>query len=363
MTRQDVFAAAVLASWPFQALAQSAASPRKPIMPPSIRLATLQDLPAMVALLIQDAEARRSLDPVLWRIAVDASTRIEGAAGAALNGSQASARELWFVAEHGDRIVGVTHTMLVPVPPIYDGAAGSPGLLLDDCFISSDAPPGIADALLVATEVALMAAGAPRLIASCPAAGRLRPLYERHGYEPVTLYMAKHHLSPASLPPNVRKAGANDVPGIVKRSAEHRRTLARINPRFWRIHPEADSRFGTWMRRSLTFADRDMLVSVEAGGVHGYVIAQPIAPLLVPAAHEVTTIGVVDDFYDEDFAHVSALSAGASSSTNLLIAAEGAFARRAIDCALVVCPAGWSSKISLLEQRDYRTAKLWMLRR
>jgi len=72
---------------------------------------------------------------------------------------------------------------------------------------------------------------------------------------------------------------------------------------------------------------------------------------------------VVDDFYDEDFAHVSALSAGASSSTNLLIAAEGAFARRAIDCALVVCPAGWSSKISLLEQRDYRTAKLWMLRR
>ena len=346
----------------FQALSQSAAYPRKLIMPPSIRLATLQDLPAIVALLIQDAEARRSLDTVLWRIARDASIRIEGVAGAALNGSQASARELWYVAEHGDRIVGVTHAMLVPVPPIYDSAAGSPGLLLDDCFISTDAPPGMADALLVATEAALMAAGAPRLIASCPAAGPLRPLYGRHGYAPVTLYMVKHRLSRDGLPPGVRKAGVEDVPGIVKSSADHRRTLARINPRFWHIHHEADSRFGAWMRRSLTFKDRDMFVAVAAGEVHGYVIAQPIAPLLVPAAHEITTIGLVDDFYDEDFVDIAALSTDVSSGTNLLVAAEGALARRGIDSALVVCPAGWSSKISLLEQRGYRTAKLWMSR-
>jgi len=71
---------------------------------------------------------------------------------------------------------------------------------------------------------------------------------------------------------------------------------------------------------------------------------------------------VVDDFYDEDLADISAVSTGASSAANLLAAAEGAFARRAIDSALVVCPAGWSSKISLLEQRGYRTAKLWMSR-
>jgi hypothetical protein len=87
-------------------------------MPPSIRLATLQDLPAIVALLIQDAEARRALDPLLWRIAGDASTRIERVAGAALNGSRASARELWFLAEQAGRIVGVAHAMLLPVPPI-----------------------------------------------------------------------------------------------------------------------------------------------------------------------------------------------------------------------------------------------------
>jgi hypothetical protein len=332
-------------------------------MPPSIRPATLQDLPAIIELLIQDAEARRSLDPVLWRVAGDASSRFERAAGAALNGSRAPAQELWFVAENVGRIVGVTHAMLVPVPPIYDSSAGSPGLLLDDCFISPDAPSGMAEALLVATENALAAAGAPCLIASCGATGPLRPLYERHGYEPVTLYMAKHRLSPDALPAGVRKASAEDVPGIVKRSAEHRRTLARINPRFWHIHPEADSRFGGWMRRSLTLRDRDMLVATAVDEVRGYVIAQPIAPLLVPAAHEITAIGVVDDFYDEDFADISAVSTHASSGANLLAAAESAFAQRGIDTALVVCPAGWSSKISLLEQRGYRTAKFWMLRR
>ncbi|HEX5958861.1 MAG TPA: hypothetical protein VFY92_09430, partial [Hyphomicrobiaceae bacterium] len=137
--------------------------------------------------------------------------------------------------------------MKVPVPPIYIG--GGPGLLLDDCFISTGAPPGTVEALLVATETALTTAGAAALVASCPAAGPLRPLYERHGYEPVTLYMAKHGFSPGALPRGVRPAGAEDVPAIVKLSAEHRRTLAQVNSRFWHIHPEADSRFDGWMRR------------------------------------------------------------------------------------------------------------------
>lgn len=253
--------------------------------------------------------------------------------------------------------------MLVPVPPIYDGSAGPPGLLLDDCFIVADAPSGTAQALLAAAEAALVAAGAPRLIASCPAAGPLRPLYEHHGYEPVTLYMAKHRLSPDPLPSGVRKASAEDVPGIVKRSAEQRRTLTRINPRFWHIHPEADSRFEAWMRRSLTFKDRDMLVATAAGVVRGYITAQPIAPLLVPAAHDIAAVGVVDDFYDEDLLDISALLNGGSSAESLLAAAESAFARRAINSTLVVCPAAWPSKVALLKQRGYRQAKLWMLKR
>jgi hypothetical protein len=328
---------------------------------PSIRPASPHDLPGTVALLIEDARQRRALDPLLWRLAADA--RVDRAVGAALDTSAAAARELWLVAAHSGRIVGVAHAMMVPVPPIYDAAASLPGLLLDECFTSADAPSGTAEALLVAAEAALTTAGASSLIASCPAAGPLRPLYERHGYEPVTLYLAKHGLRADALPPRVRPASAADVPGIVKLSAEHRKTLAAVNPRFWHIHPEADSRFDAWMRRSLTFGDRDMLVAGAPGEVRGYVVAQPCSPLLVPIAHDVAGIGVVDDFYDADFANVATVSNNGTSGEDLLAAAESAFARRGVGSALVVCPAAWSSKISLLQRRGFRTAKLWMLKR
>lgn len=320
-------------------------------------------MPGLVALLTQDAQARSALDPLLWRLANDAPTRIEEAVGGALRGSRASAPELWFVAEHAGLVVGTTHAMIVPVPPIYDDAAGSPGLLLDDCCVAAEAPPGTAEALLLATEDAFKAAGASLLVVSCLAAGPSRQVYERHGYEPVTLYMAKHRFSSDTLPPQVRPAAVEDVPAIVRRSAQHRSTLVRINPRFWHIHPEADRRFDAWMRRSLTFGDRDMFVSVEAGEVRGYVIAQPIAPLLVPAAHEIAGVGVIDDFYDDDLADTAALPNDGSNAESLLLAAEGAFARRGVDSAVVVCPAGWRSKVTLLERRGYRPAKLWMLKR
>ena len=117
------------------------------------------------------------------------------------------------------------------------------------------------------------------------------------------------------------------------------------------------------MRRSLTFKDRDMFVATAAGVVRGYITAQPIAPLLVPAAHDIAAVGVVDDFYDEDLLDISALLNGGSSAESLLAAAESAFARRAINSTLVVCPAAWPSKVALLERRGYQQAKLWMLKR
>jgi predicted N-acetyltransferase YhbS len=331
-------------------------------MSPTIRPATAHDVPAIVALLIRDAHERRSFDPLLWRIAADSPARVESAVTAALSRTVTPARELWLVAEHSSRIVGLAHAMLVPVPPIYEGSAGSPGLLLDDCSTAAEAPSGTAEALLVAIEVALRTAGAPRLIASSPAAGPLRAFYDRHGYQPVTLYLAKHGFSPDPPQRGVRPASVEHVAGIVRLSAQHRRTLAEVNPRFWHIHPQADGRFDAWMRRSLTLQDRDMLVAAETADVHGYVIAQPCPSLLIPLAHEIAAIGVIDDFYDGDFANVSALSGGGSSGDKLLAAAESAFARRAVDTALVVCPAAWSSKVSLLERRGYRTAKLWMLK-
>jgi hypothetical protein len=374
MSRREALVAAALAVRPLQASADPPSAAQRPIMPPSIRPATPQDLPAIVALLIQDAQARRALDPVLWRLAADAPARLGRDVGATLDRPAAPARALWRVAEHADRIVGVAHALMVEVPPIYDAVAGPPGLLLDDCVTSADAPPGTAEALLVATEAALRTAGAAALIASCPAAGAWRPLYERHGYEPVTLYMAKHRLSAGAAAPGaaaaagVRAASAADVPAIVALSAQHRATLAALNPRFWHIHRDADRRFDAWMRRSLTLPDRDMLVAeapaaAEAAQVHGYIIAQPCSPLLVPGAHDIAAIGVIDDFYDAGLADVAASSSSASRGAALLAAAEAAFARRAVDSALVVCPAAWSSKIALLEGGGYRTAKLWMLKR
>jgi hypothetical protein len=136
-----------------------------------------------------------------------------------------------------------------------------------------------------------------------------------------------------------------------------------VKPRFWRIHPDADSRFDGWMRHSLTLADRSMFVASGPAGVQGYVIAQPCSPLLVPGMHDVAAIGAIDDFYDRDFANVAMVANGGSSGEALLSAAESAFARRRINSALVVCPAAWPSKISLLEHKGYRTAKLWMLKR
>jgi hypothetical protein len=330
-------------------------------MPISIRPATSEDLPELVALLIQDAKERGALDPVLWRLAVDAPVRVETAVGAALDRPKPTARELWLVAEHASRVVGVTHATMLPVPPIYD--AGPPGILMDDCFTSADAPSGTAETLFLATEAALRTAGASSLIASCPAAGPMRPLYERHGYEPVTLYMVKHRFDFRAAPLGIRPASAEDVPEIVKLSSEHRKTLAKMSPRFWHTHPEADGRFDAWMHRSLTLKDRDMFVAAETAVLHSYIIVQPCSPWLVPIIHEIAAVGTIDNFYDKDFANASATSNGGVSGKELLAAAESALARRDIESAMAVCPAAWSSKASVLEQSGYRTTKLWMLKR
>ena len=327
----------------------------------TIRPLTLDDVAQVAELLLRDAEQRNALNPAIWPVADNSRQRTEAAVRASI--AEASSGEVWRLAEASGRIVGVAHGMVVPVPPIYGGLAGPPGLLLDDCVTAPDAPSGAAEALLVATEAALKAAGAASLIASCPAAGPWRPLYEAGGYEPVTLYLAKSGFRDQAPGPSVRPAGPEDVAAIVKLSADHRKTLARLNPRFWSIHPDADARFERWMGYSLTLTDRDMVVAGAPGAVRGYVIAQPIAPLLVPAAHDISAIGVIDDFYDADFAGVPAIADAGKTATQLLTAAQSAFARRGVDAALAVCPAAWTSKVALLEAQGWRTAKLWMLKR
>ena len=230
-------------------------------------------------------------------------------------------------------------------------------------MVAPDAPPETADALLAATEAALREAGAGDLIASCPAAGPWRRVYERHGYDPVTLYMAKHGFGTQPEQPGVRAATPDDVPAIVRLSADHRRTLARLNLRFWRPHPEADGRFEQWMRYSLTLRDRAMLVAGATSAVHGYIIAQPASALLIPAPHDIAAIGTIDDFYDQDLADAAVSANDGATAAHLLAAAEAAFAQRGMQAALAVCPAAWTSKKALLERAGYRTAKLWMFKR
>ena len=103
----------------------------------------------MVDLLVVDAQARRSLDPTLWPLAADPAARIKTALDRGLADSGPSAQEIWLLAEASGRLVGIAHAMIVPVPPIY-GVEASPGLFLDDCFTTPEAPSDTAEVLLVA---------------------------------------------------------------------------------------------------------------------------------------------------------------------------------------------------------------------
>jgi hypothetical protein len=326
-------------------------------MTASCRAATAADVPAIVTLLTEDARVRSALDPILWRFDEHVGERLRAAVTAVVR----EGKELLVVAETNGQMVGVSHSMLVPVPPIYDPGV-QPGLLYDDCYVSPSAPTGTADALIAATEAALKAIGATSFIASSTAGAAWQKVCEAHGYEPVTLYLAKHGFTDKPLLPDVRAAKAEDVPGIVKLSAAHRRTLQEINARFWHVHPDADQRFGAWMGYSLTLPDRNMFVSENGSALCGYAIAQPLTRLHVPLAHDTAGLGFIDDFYATDFAEVAKATNG-TGAEHLLSAAESAFAKRNYEATLMVCPARWDSKRTLLERLGYKTAKLWMLKK
>lgn len=329
-------------------------------MPVSIRTATTTDVPAIVPLLMQAAQRRSTYDPQLWRVDDASEKRIADTVTAILS-KPAPKKELLILAEANGQPVGINHAMIVPPPPIYDPGV-TPGLLLDDFFVSPAAPSGTAEALLAETEATLTAAGASSFIASTPVSAPQHALYTSHDYEPVTLYMAKHNPKQSDVAKDVRPATADDISQIVTLSAAHRKSLQEINNRFWHIHPEANQRFEAWMRFSLTLKDRDMLVADGPHGLAGYIIAQPIARLLVPAAHDIAHTGVIDDFYDTDFATIADTSPPSTSAKHMLDAAETAFAKRSFDTILTVCPANWTSKRTILQANGYTPAKVWLLK-
>lgn len=328
----------------------------------TIRTATTEDIPRLVDLLLVDAEERHAIDPILWKMAEDAPAQIKKALTLALTSEQQPFRQIWQVSEHDGAVTGVIHAMLLPVPPIYAGRQGEPGLILPDSAVAPGATEGTVDALVAAAERALMDAGAKILLSTHVTGEPWRNVFRDRGYDPLTLYLSRADLGDAGHSSTVRLATEADIPGIVTRAAENKRILFEIDP-FWERHSDADTRFTTWMTRSLTLKDRDMLVMGPSEDLTGYVIAQPASRLHFPPAHDITGTGVIDDYYHPDLADPTVLANGGEGATALLRAAEAAFADRGVGAAFVVCPAGWRSKIEMLEAAGYETAMVWSIRR
>ena len=328
----------------------------------TIRPAGLSDLAALADLLLADAESRCARDPDLWKLHNDPRQKILASVTTALEADKPPVRQQWLVAEADRRIVGVTHSILLPVPPIYAGEFGPPGLIMEDCCVAANAPPESRSKLFDAAAADLADAGARILLASSVAGGDWECDYMRQGLEPLTMYFSKSGLSTASAFPDVRRALSEDVPSIVASSATNRQILNDLHPLFWKPHVEADNRFDAWMKRSLTLSDRDLFVSETAGSVRGYAISQPATPLHFPPPHDIATVGVIDDFFHEELVDAHTLQADGIQAAALFEAAEAARGRRNNTSVLVVCPAAWTSKIELLRKAGYRNAVTWFIR-
>ena len=326
-----------------------------------IRPAVAGDLAQIAALMVADAQARCARDPVLWRLDGAAHDKTYASLDRAMHADAPPSRQQWLVAEAGDALVGVAHSILLPVPPIYAGERGPPGLIMEDCHVAPEAPASTLRALLKASQDDLIAAGARVLLASSIAGGDWEAAYAAEGFVPVTRYYAKSGLAERPTSSGIFAAHADDVPGIVVASAVHRRILQDLNAGCWKPHAEADQRVEAWMQRSLTLEDRDMFVARHGAAVHGYAISQPATPLHFPAPHDIAGVGVVDDFYHASLEDPQAEGVDAEAAM-LFAAAEGARARRGNDALLVVCPAAWRSKATLLHHAGYRNAMTWHIR-
>ena len=324
-----------------------------------IRPATPDDLPAMTDLLLAGARARATRDPVLWRVSADAPYKIRASVEAAITTDTPAFRQRWLVAETAGGIAGLTHTIHLPVPPIYAGEFGPPGLIMEDCALAADAPPDLAEALIAAAEADLIAAGARILVASSVPGGPFEEALTARDYDPLTLYLSKSGLSSAGAG-HVRPAVEEDVAGIVALSHECREVLYDLNP-FWKPHPEADARFGAWMQKSLILPDRDMAVSGPTDGLEGYVISQPVTALHLPPGHELNGIGIIDDFHSRGLRDPS--EAEGEIATALLSRGEADLAARGTVAALVICPAAWGAKRALIEDAGFRTGLVWHIKR
>lgn len=316
----------------------------------------------MADLLLADAKGRASVAPELWKLDSDPRQKILSTLRAEMGVETPAARQQWLVAENGRTILGVTHSILLPIPPIYAGELGPPGLIMEDCCISPCAPPETRTELFLAAQADLIEAGARLLLASSVADGDWLDEYARQGFAPVTLYFSKSGLNGSRELPHVRPANQDDLSDIVFSSAVNRRVLERLHPSFWKPHIDADARFSGWMKHCMTLPDRDMFVSDDVGTIRGYALSQPATRLHFPAPHDISSTGIIDDYFHRDFEHAECASPVSHSAFELLEAAEAARRRRGDTSVLVVCPAAWKSKIGLLQEAGYSNAITWFIK-
>ena len=327
-----------------------------------IRPAEISDMDQLLKLLLADAESRNTVEPLLWKIDTAPHDKIYSAVTTAIQAENPPFRQQWLVADDDGELVGMSHSILLPVPPIYAGEFGPPGLIMEDCYTASGAPAGLKRRLLEATESDLVKAGAQIILASSIAGGEWEKTYANQSYEALTLYFAKTDLTVNRTFANVHKATDNDLSAIVASSATNRRILNDLHKLFWKPHKDADDRFGAWMQRSLTLPDRDMFVSRVGGEIQGYAISHPATPLHFPAAHDISGVGVIDDFYHDALENPLELASDDIRAAALFGAAEAARKARGDHSVLVVCPAAWTSKITLLEQAGYKNAITWFIK-
>ncbi|MCJ7872258.1 hypothetical protein [Phaeobacter sp. J2-8] len=327
-----------------------------------IRTATVEDLDQIVGLMMLDAAARSAQNPEFWVVDAEAETKIRSTLQAAMENTNPPFRQQWLLAVEGQDVVGVAHSILLPVPPIYAGEHGAPGLIMEDSCVAANAPAGTDQALLAAAEADLRAAGAKILLTTSVVGGAWEAVIAASDYKPVTNYFSKTDLVSADSDAEIRMAGEADLAAIVASSAQHRLILEALNPLFWKPHPEADARFGSWMARSMTLPDRDMFVAEAEGIFEGYAISQPATPLHLPPAHDAGRIGIIDDFHHIDLDDPATLVDDGHSAAALLARAEAARKDRGNAAILVVCPAAWDSKIALLQAAGYSNAITWFIK-
>ncbi|UYO01021.1 MAG: hypothetical protein KIT02_07415 [Devosia sp.] len=328
----------------------------------TVRPAGPQDVAAIANILLLDAGERCAADPGLWGLVGNAQEKVVSSIRSAMKAETPPLRQQWLVAEAEGQIVGVTHSILLPVPPIYAGELGPPGLIMEDCHVSPVAPPSTREKLFQATQADLIGVGARLLLASSVAGGSWESEYVAQGFEPVTLYYAKTGLCLSAGHADTRPATETDVTKIVASSALNRRILQDLHPTFWKTHKNADAHFEGWMKHSLSLIDRDMFVAETGNRFEGYAISQPATWLHFPSAHDISDIGVIDDFFHVDLMNPPGASSGNASSMALLVEAEAARQERGDRSVLVVCPAAWRAKIDLLEKAGYRKAITWLIK-